>query len=69
MATRSEFEDWLQHPITVDLRKQIAKDILNMQEMLIEVEEYDLRHLQGRVKASINLVNVSYEDLYEGGSV
>ena len=63
--TREEFEEWVQHPVTVQMRKQIRKDIEQMQDMLLNVGEEDLKHLQGRCAAAINLVNMVYEDLYE----
>lgn len=64
-VTREEFEEWLEHPVTVQLKKQIRKDIQDMQDMLLNISEEDLKELQGRCKASINLLNVEYGDLYE----
>ena len=63
--TREEFEEWLKHPATVQLKKQIRKDVDNMQSMLLSCDEADLKGIQGRCLASINLLNVEYEDLYE----
>lgn len=62
---REEFADWLEHPVTKRLKEQIKKDISNMQDMLLTVDEVDLKSLQGRCAASINLVNIEFEDLYE----
>jgi DNA-binding transcriptional regulator GbsR (MarR family) len=64
-VTEQEFQEWLAHPITVQLKKQIRKDVTDMQEMLMHIGEEDLKELQGRCKASINLLNVEYGDLYE----
>lgn len=63
--TREEFDEWVQHPVTVQMRKQISKDINMMQDMLLTVGEEDLKHLQGRCAAAINLVNMEYDHLYE----
>ena len=60
-----EFLDWLENPVTIQLKKQIRKDVQDMQDMLLNIGEEDLKELQGRCKASINLLNVEYTDLYE----
>ena len=65
VVTREEFADWLESPVTKRLKAQIRKDIENMQMMLVTVDKEDLQELQGRVKASINLLALEYEDLYE----
>lgn len=65
VVTREEFADWLESPVTKRLKSQIRKDIENMQMMLVTVDKEDLQELQGRVKASINLLALEYEDLYE----
>lgn len=65
VVTQQEFDDWLELPVTKQLKKQIRKDIENMKEMLIDAGFDDLKELQGRVKASVNLLNVEYNDLYE----
>lgn len=64
-VTRQEFAEWLEHPVTIQMKKQIRKDIENLKEMLLNVSEEDLAQLQGRCAAAINLVNMEYEDLYE----
>jgi len=63
--TREEFEEWLKHPATVQLKKQIKRDVENMQVMLLNCDEAELKGIQGRCLASINLLNIEYEDLYE----
>lgn len=65
MATKSEFEEWLENPVTKDLKKQIKKDIENMQGMLLGCDEYDLKGLQGRCAACRNFLEMTYESLYE----
>jgi thiaminase len=65
MITQQEFNEWLEHPVTSKFRQQIRKDIDFMQDMLIDVSAEDLKELQGRIKASINMYEVSYEDLHE----
>lgn len=65
VLTKSEFQNWLENPVTKALKARIKKDIMFMQEMLIEAELEDVKGLQGRCKASINLLDVSYEDLFE----
>jgi hypothetical protein len=65
VVTREEFLEWLELPVTKRLRAQIKKDIDHMQLMLVTVDKEDLQELQGRVKASINLLALEYEDLYE----
>lgn len=64
-VTREDFQEWLAHPITVQLKKQISKDVENMQQMLLSCEETDLKGLQGRCIAALNLLDMVYEDLYE----
>lgn len=65
VVTRDDYANWVEHPVTKRLKDQIRRDVDNMMQMLISVEDYDLKELQGRVKASVNLLNVEYEDLYE----
>jgi hypothetical protein len=65
MATREDFLNWTEHPVTKDLKNQIRKDIQNMQEMLMGCDEYDLKGLQGRCAACLNFLDISYESLYE----
>lgn len=65
VITREEFDEWQKHPVTIALKAQIRKDVQLMQEMLLNVEEHDLKQLQGRCLASLNLLDVQYEDLYE----
>lgn len=62
-VTPEEFNDWLELPATKALKKQIKQDIENMKEMLVDVGFDDLKELQGRIRASINLLNVEYGDL------
>jgi L-2-hydroxyglutarate oxidase LhgO len=64
-VTREEFQGWLEHPVTVQLKKQIKKDFENMQAMLLSCDEEDLKELQGRCKAALNLLDMEYESLYE----
>lgn len=63
--TRNEFDEWKQHPVTLALLNRIKEDVITMQDMLVTVEPEDLRELQGRVKACLNLLSVEYESLYE----
>lgn len=64
-VTRDEFDEWKQLPVTQRLMKQIHNDVEKMKELLIHVGAEDLQELQGRCKASMNLLLVEYEDLYE----
>jgi len=64
-VTREEFQEWLEHPVTVQLKKQIRKDISDMQDLLLTIGEEDLKEIQGRCKAAINLLEMDYESLYE----
>ena len=64
VCTREEFLEWQKHPVTEQLMKQIKKDVSDMQDMLLHIGEEDLKELQGRAKAAINLINLTYEDLY-----
>lgn len=64
-VSQNEFDEWLENPVTKALKDRIRKDILFMQELLVEVGKDGLEELQGRIKASRNLLEVSREDLYE----
>ena len=64
-VSQDEFDEWLENPVTKALKDRIRKDILFMQELLVEVGKDGLEELQGRIKASRNLLEVSREDLYE----
>lgn len=64
-VTRSEFEDWLEHPVTRTLKDTIRKDVVILQDMLLNTGLDELKELQGRCKVSINFLNMTYEDLYE----
>ena len=64
-VSREEFADWLEHPVTLQMKKQIRKDISDMQDLLLTIGEEDLKEIQGRCKAAINLIDMVYEDLYE----
>ena len=65
MLQQQEFEDWLSHPGTKALKDRIRKDIQFMQDMLIDADLEDVKEIQGRCKASQNLLNIEYEDLHE----
>ena len=65
MATREDFNQWLENPVTKDLKNQIRKDVENMKEMLTGCDEYDLKGLQARCAVCSNFLDISYESLYE----
>jgi len=64
-VTEQEFKDWLEHPVSIQLRKQMRKDLENMQMMLITCSEEDLKGIQNRCQAAISLIELEYADLYE----
>lgn len=64
-VTREDFISWNTSPVTKRLKDQIKKDIDNMYEILLHSELDEVKELQGRIKASKNLIDVEYEDLYE----
>ena len=64
-VTQEEFQEWLEHPVTLQMKKQIRKDISDMQDLMLDIAPEDLKELQGRCKAAINLVTMEYTDLYE----
>lgn len=63
--TKQEFDEWQQNSVTVVLKARIRKDIQLMQDMMLTVEEYDLKQLQGRCLASINLLDIQFEDMFD----
>ena len=65
MATKAEFEDWLESPVTKDMKKRIKSDIQYMQDILVEADLDSIKELQGRIKACQNFLTVSYESIYE----
>lgn len=65
VVTEQEFEEWKQLPVTKKLMDQIKQDVERMKDLLIFVDTLDLQELQGRCKASLNLLNVEYKDLFE----
>jgi hypothetical protein len=65
LLTREEFEDWLIHPGTKALKDRIKRDVQYMQDMLVDADLDSVREIQGRCKASINLLDINYEDLHE----
>lgn len=65
VVTPSEFNEWRENPVTRKLMNQIQKDVDNMKDLLIHVDEENLKELQGRCKASINLLLVEYGDLFD----
>ena len=65
VVTREEFESWKEHGVTKALMSQIGKDVSLMKDLLMDVSKEDLGELQGRCKASTNLLLVSYEDLFD----
>ena len=64
-VTREEFQDWLESPVTLQMKKQIKKDVENMQMMLLSCDAEDLKELQGRCKAALALIDMEYESLYD----
>ena len=64
-VTREEFAEWQEHPVTKQMKAQIRKDLSDMQDLMLDIAPEDLKELQGRCKAAINLVTLQYEDLYE----
>lgn len=63
--TKDEFLEWLEHPVTKKLKERIRQDIILMKEMLVEIDEVDLKEIQGRCKAAQRIIDMEYEDLYE----
>lgn len=64
-VTREEFNEWKQLPVTQKLLRQIQEDVDKMKNILVHVGSDDLKEIQGRCKASMNLLNIEYEDLFE----
>ena len=64
-ASREEFAEWLEHPVTKDYRKRVSSDVELMKEMLISTDLEDVKELQGRIKTAMNLLDISYEAIYE----
>jgi hypothetical protein len=65
MLTKDEFDDWIVNPGTKALRERIKKDIQYMQDMLVDADLENIKEIQGRCKASQNLLEIAYEDLHE----
>ena len=64
-ASREEFAEWLQLPVTKDYKKRVQADIELMKDMLIEADLENIKELQGRIKTANNLLEISYEAIYE----
>ena len=65
IITEQEFQDWLELPVTKKYKDVIRKEVDKMTDMLIECSEEDLKDIQGRIKASIGILRVTYEDIHE----
>jgi DNA-binding transcriptional regulator GbsR (MarR family) len=64
--TEQEFKEWLESPITIRLKRQIATDVSDMKDMLCDTTDLEtIREIQGRIKAASNFLEIKYEDLYE----
>jgi hypothetical protein len=64
-VTREEFDEWQQLAVTKRLMGQIQADVDRMKDLLIYTDAEDLSEIQGRCKASLNLLNLEYKDLFE----
>jgi hypothetical protein len=63
LILKKDFEDWLENPVTKQLRQKLREDVENMQVMLMDVGHDDLDRLQAHCQAAIKLLGITYEDL------
>lgn len=63
IVNKTDFETWLEHPVTKQLKHKLREDIENMQMMLMDVGHEDLDKLQAHCQAAIKLLGITYEDL------
>ena len=63
MITQDDFANWLEHPVTKQLRKKLREDITNYQLMLITVDHGGLEKLQAHTEAALKLSEMEFEDL------
>lgn len=64
VITKEEFEEWIKHPVTERLMGKIKSDVEYMKNILIEAGFSDIKEIQGRIKASQRLLEITYEDMY-----
>ncbi len=63
-VTKEEFEEWKKHPVTITLLGKIKLDVAYMKDILVESSFSEIKEIQGRIKASSRLLEITYEDLH-----
>lgn len=64
MIKREEFEEWLNNPVTKELKKSLKNQIQEVKDGLIDnIYEQESR-AKGMAKGYQNIVDLVYEDLY-----
>jgi hypothetical protein len=63
-ASREEFEEWKQNPVTKQLMKMLLADRETMKEGLIGGSFEDEQEVKGRCRAIAIVITLEYEDLY-----
>ena len=64
--TQQEFLDWVENPVTKELKKALHNDREYMKEQLVRGNASDEMEIRGRCNAILSLLNLTYEDLAEG---
>lgn len=64
-VTEEEFEEWKQNPVTVKLFKVLKNEREGMKEGLIYDTFENPEEVKGRCRAIAQLLDLSYEDLYD----
>ena len=65
-VTESSFEEWKHHPVTKKLMKMLLNDRETMKEGLIMDSFENPDEVKGRCRAIAIILNLEYEDLYDG---
>jgi len=62
MATRDQFLNWIEDPVTQILRKKLKEDLDNYHIMFENCAKEDLDRLQANCRAARNLLEIEFED-------
>jgi hypothetical protein len=66
VVSSESFDEWKNHPVTKRLMKMLGNDRETMKEGLVNNSFEDESEVKGRCRAIAIILNLEYEDLFDG---
>lgn len=63
-VTRDEFDEWMQHPVTIALKKVLKEERETMKEGMLHDNYLNVDAVKGMCLAMQNVIDLEYEGLF-----